>query len=182
MKVYYIRHGKSAKVQPPASDLKRSLNEEGQQQAERRGAKLGSIHFNLVLSSPAIRAVETAGIIGAGPAVSALPQLYIPDNEDGKFLDALFERLGYATLREYEENGAAAPLQRSALATIRAIQMCLMMVARRENILVVGHAILLNAIGVCLQGRTGKEALHDFLMKECEGFLDDGEKITLIQD
>lgn len=60
--VYLIRHAKSSWDDPDLSDLQRPLNERGKRDAPRMGKRLKEkdLHPDVVLSSPAKRALSTA--------------------------------------------------------------------------------------------------------------------------
>jgi broad specificity phosphatase PhoE len=172
----YIRHGKSLKAE---DDKSRILAPEGEVQARQRRIKLGNPKFDLVMASPVTRAITTAQLTADDSEVFSVRALYTPDDRDGKLLDILFEKLGYAPLSEYEKEDGGA-LNRVADAAIAAIYSAIKSF-RAQHVLVVGHAVFLNAIA-CRLNRRGGEVLHETVLGECEGFVDDGECITLIRD
>lgn len=63
--LYLLRHAKSEGSKQKLSDLDRTLTEKGVGDAQRLAAKLRKkeLDFNLIVSSPAIRAITTAQII-----------------------------------------------------------------------------------------------------------------------
>lgn len=63
--VYLLRHAKSDWSDPELGDFDRTLNKRGEKDAPRMGAYLGSAGTmpDVILSSPAIRARSTAGIV-----------------------------------------------------------------------------------------------------------------------
>ncbi len=69
-----IRHAKSSRDQTGLSDFDRPLNDRGRRDAPRMGRRLEElgVHFDLLLSSPARRAIETARLIAA--------ELHCPDH------------------------------------------------------------------------------------------------------
>ena len=79
--IYIIRHGQTEKnranVLQGRSDI--PLNDSGRQQAEEARNRLikAGIHFDLVYTSPLIRAVQTAAIIAEG----------IPQLKDGRLIE-----------------------------------------------------------------------------------------------
>lgn len=60
--LYIIRHAKSSWADPAASDFERGLNDRGKRDAPRMGKRLKEkeLHPDLILSSPAKRALSTA--------------------------------------------------------------------------------------------------------------------------
>ena len=63
--IYFIRHAKSSWDDPVLSDFDRPLNDKGLSDAPKMGKKLQSLGIipDVIVSSPAIRAQETADII-----------------------------------------------------------------------------------------------------------------------
>ncbi|VAX39172.1 hypothetical protein MNBD_PLANCTO03-609, partial [hydrothermal vent metagenome] len=68
MRLYLIRHGKARRQSPTGLDEDRSLAARGREQAAWLGAELreGENPPERLLSSPAARALETAGLLGEG--------------------------------------------------------------------------------------------------------------------
>lgn len=67
MNVYLLRHGSAGqKKSNPIADHKRPLDKEGKQQCIQLGATLSSLklQFDVVLSSPLKRALQTAALVG----------------------------------------------------------------------------------------------------------------------
>ncbi|HLO89130.1 MAG TPA: phosphohistidine phosphatase SixA [Nostocaceae cyanobacterium] len=65
MELYLIRHGIAEEHQPGLKDEERQLTKEGRQKTEKvaqRLVKLG-LHFDLILTSPFVRARQTAEIL-----------------------------------------------------------------------------------------------------------------------
>lgn len=173
----WLRHGKSLKA---PKDLDRVLCQEGEIQAQQRRIKLGSPKFDLAIASHASRAVATGELVSDQTEVLTLVELYTPSGKDGEELDALFAKLGYASLEEYKKAGGWPLLERYARIAIAAVKDASTK-RNAKNVLVVGHAVLLNAIGFVLD-RQGSQTLWAIPLGECEGFMDDGKKITLVRD
>ena len=67
MNLYFLRHASAGQHKSnPVLDQKRSLDKEGKQQCIQLGTVLNAlkIHFDLVLSSPLKRALQTAALVG----------------------------------------------------------------------------------------------------------------------
>lgn len=181
--VTYIRHGNTGKAK---TDRERQLTEKGYEQARARGQKLGQ-RFDLVLASAVDRAVRTAeGIIDNQPDLKIIPveELYTPPGPVGEAITALSDKLGYATLSKYmQEEGGMVAMNIYALRAGAAITKHILE-HDGQNVLVVGHAVLLNAIGYY----TGWfhptiHTLLDVQLGECEGFRFSLSKgLELIQD
>ena len=63
--LYLVRHAKSSRDDPSLSDRDRPLDERGKQDAPKMGQRLAKRHVkpDLLLSSPAVRALTTAQLI-----------------------------------------------------------------------------------------------------------------------
>ncbi len=97
------RHANAEGVQHPENDLGRILSTKGLIQARKRAATLDTLVFSRVLSSPAVRAVQTAAFVTDRryDSVERIPQLYTPEGADGLLLDKMFHRLGHKPIRAY---------------------------------------------------------------------------------
>ncbi len=98
MKIYLTRHGQTdynkKRMMQGLSDI--PLNEVGIAQAKERRKSLGDIKFDAVYSSPLIRAVQTAEIIGNVPQSSII--------RDERIIEACF---GKYELANYYSTGPA---------------------------------------------------------------------------
>jgi phosphohistidine phosphatase len=65
--LYIVRHAKSSWDNPMIADFKRPLNERGLKDAPRMGKRLKekAIHPNAMITSPAVRAIETCKAIAS---------------------------------------------------------------------------------------------------------------------
>ncbi|WP_414529684.1 phosphohistidine phosphatase SixA [Nodularia chucula] len=73
MEIYLIRHGIAEERQPEIKDEERSLTKEGRQKTEKvaqRIKKLG-LEFNIIVTSPLVRARQTAEILVAAELSNA---------------------------------------------------------------------------------------------------------------
>jgi len=63
--LFLLRHAKAENAAPGSSDINRALNERGKKESQAIGAfiKKQNLTFELVLSSPAVRARETAELV-----------------------------------------------------------------------------------------------------------------------
>lgn len=67
MNLYFLRHANAGQRKSnPVQDQKRSLDKEGKQQCIQLGSVLNAlkVHFDLVLSSPLKRSLQTAALVG----------------------------------------------------------------------------------------------------------------------
>jgi phosphohistidine phosphatase SixA len=185
--ITFLRHGNTGAAN---DDMERLLTKEGFKQAGERQFKMNFPEFDLILSSPAIRAKHTAAIVGGVHTsdvveVKALyPASY--NEDDQKELEELFTTLGYAPLRTYREMDQIDAITRYAiLARIKILHKIENF--RAKNILIVGHAIMINAIIAELNGED-TNLLLDTVLGEVEGFRvsiqgeDVVTKIQLIND
>jgi alpha-ribazole phosphatase/probable phosphoglycerate mutase len=92
MKIYVTRHGQTdynkQKLMQGRSDI--PLNDVGISQARERRKMLGDIKFDVVYSSPLIRAVQTAEIIGGVDRSEIITDERIIEADFGRF-----EKVGY---------------------------------------------------------------------------------------
>jgi len=74
MELYLIRHGIAEEHQPNLKDEERQLTAEGRQKTEKIAQKLLKLelHFDLILTSPLVRAYQTAEILIAAGLSSQL--------------------------------------------------------------------------------------------------------------
>jgi len=154
--IYLVRHGETdwnrAKRIQGSTDI--PLNETGREQAAATGALLATRTWDVIVSSPLVRARETAEII-AHAAGRAIPYT----------LDALVERrYGEAeglTYREVEErfpHDAAVPGRESHDAVAQRVIPALILLAeqhREQSIVVVSHGGVIRA--VLLHAMTGQQ-------------------------
>ncbi|MBI2637076.1 MAG: histidine phosphatase family protein [Parcubacteria group bacterium] len=184
----FVRHGNTTKAE---RNEDRVLTEVGKLQALgfwTRCDELGLLPFDLVLTSPTTRAKQTAAIIAPDAVTIALPELgtEIP-GEDGARLNKVYSRLKYAPLTEYlKEPGIGDILSRYVQIAALAIGVAMAKTGMPyQRVLVVGHAVLLNAIGAGGDkfNAGGKEILLSFPLGECEGFYSTGYKeVELIRN
>ncbi len=144
-----FRHANAKTAGEGQPDFTRPLSDKGRRQASivRRWLKRPS--YGLVLSSPALRAVQTAAIVGsrAQAGVIIIPALYWGSNDKlNTEMFVMFEKLGYATPLEYDlENGGHLIRKQNNLAWREIWQYISTGLARR--VLIVGHAILAPGVG-----------------------------------
>jgi len=145
------------------------LNEEGVILAEKTCKRLKKhCHFTWVISSLAERAIKTANIITEGKCpVQIAEQVSIPENELKTVL-RLFGKLGNQPLKTYYAEGAKVEKKLSEYGQ-EAWKLILGIIARENCILVVGHEVLIAAIGAAATNRA--QLIMDTAFKECEGFV-----------
>jgi phosphohistidine phosphatase len=86
-RVYLLRHGKTEKESDSGRDFDRALKSKGEAEVQAVSRKLGEtgVRFDLLLSSSAPRAAESARIAAEamdGPALQTSNELYDADMED----------------------------------------------------------------------------------------------------
>jgi broad specificity phosphatase PhoE len=145
VKITFVRHGNTGKAE---RDEDRRLSEKGREQARNFKAKY-RVTPHLVLSSSAQRALETALVIVEGQEcpIKVLTELYLAVGDiEVEIINALFAVHGYAPLATYIEAdpGFFERYAKRAAAVIRELAEA----AGANDIMVVGHAILLNVIGL----------------------------------
>lgn len=164
-----LRHGQTGKAE---RDFDRRLTEEGVRQALARRESLGHPTFDLVIASPAKRAADTAAIAADDSIIVILSELYASsDPADRATIEHLFDKLGYAPLREYHRAGGEDAFNRYAAAACEAIRKTTALCSydKDPHILVVGHAVLINSIAATLFGQDS-DLILDANLGEVEGF------------
>lgn len=94
MNLYFLRHASAGQRKSnPVQDQKRSLDKEGKQQCILLGALLNSLklQFDIVLSSPLKRSLQTAALVGTETGYEKKIQLSEALRPDGTWSD--FQRL-----------------------------------------------------------------------------------------
>jgi len=161
-KVTIIRHG------PKGQDG--LLTEEGIQQTKDFGDRLRRKEgpFGLAISSPEKRASRTAEIVGTGCHIIIADEIGIPKGED---VLELFAKLGNAPLTEYLKGTPAK--ERLAEYGQKAWKKIKSSFGEEKHVLVVGHEVLIAAIGVAAtQSACSSIArlITETTFKECDGF------------
>jgi broad specificity phosphatase PhoE len=146
--IYFIRHGKTGKAK---EDGNRKLTRKGQRQAKKLGESLRDVRFDLVLSSTAQRCIQTArNILGdKSQTIIINADLYVPGIEtpDGKAIDTAFNQIGYQSYTAYMKTEARDGLSRYGQKNADTIEQIIQdQAVPPQNVLVVGHAVLLQAI------------------------------------
>lgn len=178
-----------------STDQARPLSPQGYDQALARRQAFGEMEFHLVISSPVLRAVQTAQRVGDDqPIIIENLSPY-----QGEVADSLFAKLGYVSLSAYrkEDGGAFDRVAAQAWCNIRESLKVAMGAACVTdiddfNILVVGHAVTANALGCAILGSrkefitpgeaAAQDRLSELVLGEACGFtivFDDDELITL---
>ena len=169
-----LRHANAlpARDDSPSADLCRSLSPKGLRQTDRRRVLLGERPYGLAISSPATRAYETAQNVAAiePTAVTIFPSLYWLN--DGKAfkeaVELMFDELQYKPLAEYRKHRLGYMLDDQARQAWMRMQSLNL---RGKKTLLVGHAILANALGCQMVGTLTKEwaYLSETAFDECSG-------------
>lgn len=164
-----LRHGKTDKHQ---DDRRRQLNAVGKEQATVRRIALGSPTFDLVIVPDTDRAKATARIIaGDDVPMVIVDALYSEPSKDVE-LNAMADALGYKPLAVYYKEPFGKPLFRAH--GNRAWPNVFLAARSRDakNILVIGSAMLLPAMGEAALSETNEDAtaLIEMNPGECCGF------------
>ncbi len=152
--------------------MARALSGKGQGQAELRRKILGNPKFDLILSSPAARAVQTALIVSDQPesTVQKMHQLCWTEGSDfAKAIDAMFRELGYKPLADYRKHPQGHLLDEQAGETWTLFQA---FPFSGKSALITGHAVMSNALACqAIGGYDPSEwrYLSETSFGECEG-------------
>ena len=172
-RIILIRNGKQELSEFP--DLIRPLSSEGIAQAEKIRQWLWEDEISMVLTSPATRSMQAAKIVGRGIKPIVIPSLYeSPVEGDKAEFERLHSLLNYHPLREYFNLDQNHIFPRYAdIVMAEFYQYCVSdQPYPKKNIVVCGHAILLNAFAF---GMTDNE----LALEICLGY---GEAMTIAKD
>lgn len=144
--IYLLRHAKAAKTE--ADHRYNPLSEEGVLQAKARRKELNSPMFDLVISSPLIRARQTASLIADVPEDSVLEisTLFYDADPDTHLFDSTFEKIQHADTTTWYASEAGEAYKRIAARAGDDIHKVLEQHSEAKKVLVVGHAIGIPAI------------------------------------
>lgn len=172
MRIVIARHGNTEKAE---KDLDRKLSETGVGQAYGLGTRVGR-HFDLVVSSCALRANQTARLAtGCESEPVVLNILYRPESDsDWEILNKMFEELRYASLRTYLQHPQHEVLLDFGQEMLDAFLFALedQEVSEHSDVLVVSHAVFANLLLYFLtEDETVRNYALDSTLGEC-GYLD----------
>jgi len=200
-RLLFLRHGKTGPAPKGGVDFDRQLVDEGKDQARISGSVFGRTlkpFYPIALVSPAPRTVETAELFlessGCdGGSTSLLPISILYDGTMQPKGSAIFQKLGYAPLRDYIQNEDDTILEDSKQvlgeyasnvveAAIKALQGNQSSrndkrdMMESSTLLIVGHAIYLPAAALAFASLTcEKDDMVDVIMDrntaEAEGYL-----------
>lgn len=167
MRVTFLRHGVNRRE---GDNFSRPLTELGRKQAVERRKALGNPSFDFVLTSPALRACQTAEIIGSGAIFRVVNELW-PDPSFIQVCMAVLDKSGWLPLLSvYLAEGEETILAggKTAWDVVQAYineHAC-------KDVLVVGHNPLMQSMGcAAAKGFPGMvKALETTRFLETEGF------------
>jgi broad specificity phosphatase PhoE len=169
-KITFMRHGHAidGKV-----DKIRPLSTKGRLQVKQRALHLKTQPlFDLIITSSAARAIETAQIImdeieTFAPVVE-IDELYQPPNlDDREIVNELLERLGAVPLKIYNNHDTQGAWDRYSASAFNAVFAAIKRQSSKKA-LVVAHGNIINAIG--LQFSKNVSDLNEVYFNYCEGF------------
>lgn len=113
-----FRHGKAVPQKDAAGglEIQRHLTEEGRAQVRRLGAKIADIPYDLVISSPALRAMDTAFIAMSESRLTVMALFHVADDNelympmDQRHHDELLRlslAIGHSRYGEYQDQSPA---------------------------------------------------------------------------
>lgn len=175
MRIVFLRHSKTLSAD---DDSSRVLSPEGIELARSKRTAHGNPEFDVILHSRKMRTRETA-LIYAGkedePNVQTheIPQLWTLDYyESTRVIDAAYNRFGNTAVRHYFDECPEAMYEFANGATDALIPRFIHFArGGMKHMLVVGHAILTQAICVnLLGGEPLPQNLLNDVLEECEGY------------
>ncbi len=146
MKVYFVRHGSTDSLEKKISQPNEEpLNQRGLEQAKELGKRFTKTHLDLIVSSPHLRAVQTAKAINENVQISELfaetrkPKELIGKSKENEEIKAIFKKIGEMYTVDpswhYSDEENFEDLKKRGLAALEFLKS-----HNKENILVVSHA------------------------------------------
>lgn len=159
MKIWLTRHGQTNlnKCKVMQGHIDEPLNDIGRQQARDARSAIGDMKFDAVISSPLIRAVETASIIGNVPEEEIIKDERIIEFNFGKFENVEYSKMGLPMIlfwlcpeifpcpKEMEQLKDAIARVQSFLNELKTKDY--------DNVLVVCHGGIIRVLNGVLEGR-----------------------------
>lgn len=176
----FIRHGEASHHN---IDKDRPLSSEGKFQAIARARLLKSTTFDLVITSSALRAKQTAQTImealNISPPTIEIDQLYQPKTpSDRHHVNLLLETLDSKPLSTYISHDKYQAWERYTHEAFNALESAININAQR--ILIVAHGNIINAVGLLLNPSAAR--LIEIYFNYCEGFEISHEQLTILQN
>jgi broad specificity phosphatase PhoE len=172
-----LRHSKTPSLEEGANDkTSRHLTQEGIDIALRRREALGDPKFDFIIVSSAARTLETANVI-AGTEKGAVPIVEIDElYPSGDDMDRAFTKLRYAPYGEYVEDKDGRCVMATGKRMASVAHEALAMQPDKQNILLVGHAVVLTAMVAEMHNGVGNklanvDEMMDYALNECEGYV-----------
>ncbi len=170
---HFLRH---AEAEPRGDDLNRPLSEMGKRQA--KNCALGSSTLDLIISSSARRAQQTAEIIRSSHhlniPIKIVPELYLPQkNPDIHTVLHMLETLGSSALSEFHEKDREGAWNRYCEEAFKAL-MTVINASQAHCILIVAHANVINDLGLKIAPHS--EELKSIYFAPCTGFVIDTDQ------
>lgn len=206
-KIVFLRHGKTAPKPKDGLDFDRVLTDEGRDQAREAGATFGQEllpFYRSILVSPAPRTVETAQLFLQSAETASdrecdiLPVQRLYDGSMQPEGSKLFQKIGYAPLRDYVDSqdandrdisrqvfGAYSATAMEAIADTILVDPGKEGDTSQSTLWLVGHAVYLSsaALGVASLLDCNSQGIETILSantKEAEGFLVDVENAQAV--
>ncbi len=186
--IVFARHGKAVKANPSDPDETRQLNQLGFEQALKLGAKLTPYRFDLVLSSPLLRARMTMAVATVGHyVVHDVPELSCLTGPESP-IEKMWAELGNVPISHYFKHPLAEGLREW---TNKAKEAFLDAIANHghmrggQTVLVGGHALLQNALACALAAALHEQGMADAAAASnmaANEILSDGEAFVFTLD
>jgi len=146
MKIYFVRHGSTDSLEKKISQPNNEpLNQRGLDQAKELGKRFANTKLDLIISSPHLRAVQTAKAINNNVQISELfaevrkPKEAIGQSKESDDIKAIFKKIGEMyTVNpswHYSDEENFEDLKKRGIQALEFLKS-----QSKENILVVSHA------------------------------------------
>lgn len=146
MKIYFVRHGSTDSLEKKISQPNNEgLNQKGQNQAKELAKRFSDTQPDLIISSPHLRAVQTAKAINENVQISELfaetrkPKEVIGKSKESEEIKTIFKKIGEMYTIDpswhYSDEENFEDLKKRGLEALEFLKS-----QNKENILVVSHA------------------------------------------
>jgi broad specificity phosphatase PhoE len=168
---FFFRHGKTHPLSNYDHDSERKLTAQGVEKTKELKGCIDrmQLKFDLLISSPVDRAVDSIGILFPGIEIVTIDELYF-DTDVGQAMDALFGEHGYKSAEYYQELN---PQLMAELGNRAAVQIAKEIRKHQANrVAIMSHAVICQLVASAMVGGNGPgiQPMLNVEIQEANGF------------